>query len=353
MEPAMSTIFLDSFEHYQITDITKKWSTAGGGIALSGGARTGSLCLDLSNTDGTTTLNVVDPLTNYVGIGFAMKMPSAAAGTVQIARIHFSTNTHTYSLQIDTSGNLIVAQGSDGSSPYGPDTTIDLDDNEWHYIEFWAANQSVTTTSYFKVWIDGTASSTLTVGTANDIVVSQTAVVTLQGPLAAASVLFDDVYIWEGALADDTRVSLGDINVHALMPNGNGAFTEWTPLAGQNFAAVDETDPDSDFPDDDTTYVEASASGNRDLYTFDDPSASDEPEWLVLQHSMWAKNSGDAGTLGLRAIANDGGVVDLSTTQDADLNTQTTYKYFRTVITAGINKSLTSLETQEFGMEVQ
>ncbi len=56
--------------------------------------------------------------------------------------------------------------------------------------------------------------------------------------------------------------------IRALMvtPDGAGNSTQWTPLAGANWEAVD--DPDIE-PDGDTTYVETAVVAQQDLYTHD------------------------------------------------------------------------------------
>jgi len=84
----------------------------------------------------------------------------------------------------------------------------------------------------------------------------------------AVAVLIDDLYICDtlGGVNDDF---LGDCRIDSIDPDGAGATTDWTPSAGDNYAAVD----DSDTPDDDTTYVETSTTTHEDLYTYGDLGA--------------------------------------------------------------------------------
>ena len=76
--------------------------------------------------------------------------------------------------------------------------------------------------------------------------------------------LTDDVYIADdqGSINNDF---LGDIGIRRLDPTSNGTNNDFTPLAGDNFAAVNQDDPDGD-----TTYVESSTVDHYDLYVIDD-----------------------------------------------------------------------------------
>jgi hypothetical protein len=79
-----------------------------------------------------------------------------------------------------------------------------------------------------------------------------------------SSIYGDDFYFdtWDGAgvLLDTPPSSRRFL---PAFPNGAGAYTQWTPSAGANYAAVDEAPPNND-----TDYVKALSAGLKDAYAF-------------------------------------------------------------------------------------
>jgi len=80
------------------------------------------------------------------------------------------------------------------------------------------------------------------------------------------AVLYDDFYVL------DTTGSPSDFldprHVYTLFPTGAGDDAEFTPSAGNNYAAVDDNGHDSD-----STYIESSVENAQDLYQFADLGA--------------------------------------------------------------------------------
>lgn len=93
-----------------------------------------------------------------------------------------------------------------------------------------------------------------------------------------STIYFDDI-----ALNDTTGGAdnswCGDGRIVALIPDGDGDASGWTPSAGTNYQCVDDVPPDGD-----TSYVEASLSGTQDLYTV---SAFDGTDKTILR--AWAE----------------------------------------------------------------
>lgn len=80
----------------------------------------------------------------------------------------------------------------------------------------------------------------------------------------------DDIYVCDTAGAAPFNDYLGELQVETLVPNGNGAASQFVGSDGNsvdNYLLVDE------LPAVDTDRVESSTVGNRDLYTFADPAA--------------------------------------------------------------------------------
>lgn len=75
---------------------------------------------------------------------------------------------------------------------------------------------------------------------------------------------YDDMYVLDST-GSKNNVVLGNRRVDALLPDGAGDDTNWTPSAGSNYQNVD----DGPLLDEDTTYNETSTDAHDDLYTYD------------------------------------------------------------------------------------
>lgn len=149
-------------------------------------------------------------------------------------------------------GSTQIAESADGAVP----------ENSWCYVEF-------------KAVIDDAAGE-IVVKVDNVEVINESGIDTRNGGTSPnidrlrlntwnAVWYFRDVYLCSlaGASFNDF---LGPINVEALLPDGVGDNSDWTPNgAATGWQAEDERDPDND-----TTYVAANAAGLRDDYSFED-----------------------------------------------------------------------------------
>lgn len=70
-----------------------------------------------------------------------------------------------------------------------------------------------------------------------------------------------DISICDSSGADHIGF-LGDVDIETLRPDGAGNYSQFTPLAGNNYQNVDETTPDGD-----TTYNSSSTVNHRDSYS--------------------------------------------------------------------------------------
>jgi hypothetical protein len=79
---------------------------------------------------------------------------------------------------------------------------------------------------------------------------------------------FDDIYCLDGSGSVNNDF-LGNKRVATIRPNEAGDSAQFTPSAGNNYECVDEV-----VSDDNTTYVEDSVSGEKDLYGYGAVEAS-------------------------------------------------------------------------------
>lgn len=137
---------------------------------------------------------------------------------------------------------------------------------------------------------------------------------------------------------------IGRGGIHGLKPNAAGQYTQFTPSAGDNYAAVDEVPPD-----DDTTYVESDTVGHKDTYALEDlvPVSGD------IQAVQWIARAklAEAGEGNFqRLIRHDS--VDYN---GGDLAVDTSYAYFTEIIEKapdGTDWTIAKVNALEAGMEV-
>jgi hypothetical protein len=173
-------------------------------------------------------------------------------------------------------GATVVASSAAGVMPIGV----------WSYVE--ASATINDTTGVFEVKVNGITAATFNGDTKN--AGTNTTIDAVQIYLTGFNYThyIDDFYICDDTGSAPQNSYLGEVRIHALVPNGAGSLTQMTPSAGANYTTVDE------LPYSATDYVRGS-SGQTDLYT-----ASDLPGGVStifgVQANAIAKKT-DAGNL--------------------------------------------------------
>ena len=141
--------------------------------------------------------------------------------------------------------------------------TTQMQSDKWYYLEIKVTVHD--TTGAYEVRINGnTDMSDTNVDTKSNATYDTVKDIYFAGVAGGNHWYFDDMYIANniGSYVNDF---LGDIRVDALMPDGAGSNTDWTPSAGANYQCVDEVDIN-----DDTDYVSETVTTSYDTYSFDD-----------------------------------------------------------------------------------
>lgn len=218
---------------------------------------------------------------------------------------------------IDASGHLTI---------YGPAGTVvatstaTMTNLAWHYIE---AKVSIADTGgTVDVHLDGTSVVTYT-GDTRNAATGVVSTIALSRPGSTGGQA-DDSYALDLTGSAPYNDFLGDIAVRTLLPNGNGASSDFLGSDGNstdNYLLVDETNSSS------TDYVAASAAAKTDLYTMFDVPTTDLP--LATQQLTYAAKS-DAGTPPvLKPVTKgDGGTVR----EETAVTLSTTYQVFASTI---------------------
>jgi hypothetical protein len=291
----MALRFLESFDHLAWGDITEKWTARSGFGSGSFGFTTGrnGNCLYMEINSGfNAALQKWFTVTggDTCVIGVALKFPSAYDCT--ILQIYDSSSPQ-ITLNENSDGSLDVFRG-DNATLLGATAPGTMSTGTWYFVELKVLfHQSAGTVD---LYVNGanvlSLTSQDTCATANESWNGFTLRVSAAG---TNRVEYDDLYVLDGTggVNDDVR---GDCRVKALFPDGAGNYSEFTPSAGSNFQNVDEAEPD-----DDTTYNESTAIGQKDSFTFDDLAGGLTAAIYGVQASISGKKD-DAGPITINSF---------------------------------------------------
>lgn len=161
----------------------------------------------------------------------------------------------------------------------------------------------------------------------------------------AATVVIDDIYINDGTGSTNNSY-IGDVLVKALLPNGAGAHTDFTPSTGSNYAAVDETPAN-----DDTDYVSSGTVGHIDTYTYPDLATNVNTVKAVVVVPRWRKD--DAGGRTMSEVARVGSTDYAGTA----VGITQTYGYHERIMEANPATaaawSRSEVDAAEFGVKIE
>lgn len=347
----MALLFCDSFDHYAVGDISSKWKTAagtGGSRAIVSG-RFGN-CFQCNNTQdyvkyqwGTSPQTLI--------AGFAWQQTGTDTnGRVGLVAF-FDGATQQVDLRINNAGQLFITRANTTLATSG---TV-LSNNVWYYIEIKVKFASGTSGTY-EVHVNGVQDAALTSAAANTqnggaqatiVALGGNAFNTGLGGQGASNNRIDDFYLCDTSGSVNNNF-LGDVHVEALSPNGNGTYSAFAGSDGNstdNYLLVDDAQPSGD-----TDYVADATVGDKDTYSFTDPTPTAGTVYGV-QISHYSRKT-DAGTRSARSMARLAGT---ETDNGADQPLSTTYQYFsdmRETKPAGGAWSLSDVANAEFGVKV-
>lgn len=362
-------LFLDGQAHYDTSRIGLKYTsvtTIDCTWAITAEGRFGNCIKRVSTgTTGGSGYLAIAPLTTRLGLwtpttggvcGFALKVDDLAK-----ARFVTPDNTHLLEIYEGAAQHIWLELNPDGTfSLYRNDlstattllaqSTEALSSATWMYVEFkWVIH---ATTGSFAARVNGVTVLTFSGNTrTNDAAnlgvwntVRLLGVQSVASPAPLLTLRMCDLYLADLATstADDVSDFLGDGIIETIMPNGVGASSGWTPTgAAANWDATN----DRPAPDDDTTYVRATAIGTTDLYQFEDIPTSSLVKGI---HVNLLARKEDVGSSSIRPLLRQGSTDYAATTQGVastaydryvtqawDLNPATNAKFTAAEINAG------------------
>ena len=290
----MALLLMDGFDY--VTDnapehLVGKWTHDSDADIDSGAGRISGQALEVGTGALVETAFVV---TNPIHLGFAFKFDVTPSSTRSIVYLYHEGSINV-SLRLNISSNLEVRRGATGTLL--ATSTNAFSTGTWYYIEFKTFISSTVGT--IEVRVDGTSVDWVPPLTSLDTKVSSGAgVSTLSLVGQQTRWNFDDLIIFDttGSRLNDF---LGDCTIETLYPDAPGLDTDFTPLAGTNWEAVDDVIPDGD-----TTYVEGSVIGNTDRHSHGNIVGSPDTIHAVAVNAHCKKTN--AGVRTIRLVAEDG-----------------------------------------------
>ena len=221
----------------------------------------------------------------------------------------------------------------------------------WHYVECKVNFHISTGSVVLHVNEEEVMNVTGVNTTTTDSLDARPSTIAVGGSGLTQKFLIDDIYICDDQ-GTMNNTFLGDVRIERLNPTGvgatNGSGTEFTPLAGANWDAVNDV-----IVDDDSTYVESSTAGDKDTYEFD-VTAETPANIVAVSVKSWVRKT-DAGSRNFVHVARSG--TGPNTEDDsAVLYPSVTYRYmesiFETDPVSGVAWLKAEVNTAEFGYKV-
>lgn len=260
----MALLFMDGFEGRDSQYKYDSWNNGYGGFGtgpattwvtgrFAGTALNGYNYASQGAPHVTKYLTASDVI--IAGIGVSHTNPGSTVNFIRFFTDSAST------LQITLQFYLGQIRLVRGASVIGTSQPNLIAANSWGYVEVKAKIDTVNgyvTVKYNGNIIINFTGNTKAAGTSNLIDTFQ---LYFDG---GNGIVADDIYVLNDTGSAPHNDFLGDSRVAAIVPNGAGSVTGFTPSSGANYAAVDEIPPSG------ADYVESSVSGTKDLYAMSD-----------------------------------------------------------------------------------
>jgi hypothetical protein len=308
----MALLFMDSFDHYVTADLLEKWSSQAGTVAISAAnGRRSSASLRLA-TAGAQLYKTCGTANTTIIVGAAVRA-SLASNPASLFTIWEATAVRNQViLAANPDGSLAAYRGPAAASPGAilsatllGTIPAALAANSYAYVEL----RVVLHESAGEVQVRVNGVQLLNLTAQDTIATGATASWTsllLSTNNGVTTVDYDDLYVLDGSGPAPWNTFLGDCRVDARVPTAPGATTGWTPLAGANWAAVDDT-----APDDDTTYTSTSTLNAVDTFVVQDAPVAGATLFGV-QHCLNLKKT-DAGACTVAPVVRHSGVDNVGT----------------------------------------
>jgi len=260
-------------------------STYGGGIGTTVGAATGIKCMNITNGAARYAEFAIsgEPATFITGHARCWSVnPTLTAGYPAYWFKNAAGDSHCkIHVSLDGNGDTIFTLTNSADSTLATSSPIPLShsSSDIHYIEI-------------KITIHASA-GTCKININNTTVMDETSLDTYNTGNAGVGLLrmysgttgstyIDDWYICDSTGAAPHNDMLGPCKVEEILPSADGTHTDWTALAGNRYAAIDDSTAHGH--DSDATYVYSATATDQITTAFADVSITDTI--FAISH-MW------------------------------------------------------------------
>lgn len=265
-------------------------------------------------------------------------------------------NSKHWGLQDESFGEVHTVESYFGQAVNAIDDTIydsrysiytGMTADNWYRMDWWIYYDS--SSGFVNHYRDGALIHSLT---GVDTIRSANPAVALSlGRMASSgTAYFNDLLVYDdGGELDATNGPIGNYIINTYFPDADGTTNQWTPQgAGSNYVEVDESNPDGD-----TTYVETSTDGNRELYSFG--SIGDPRTIHTLSVKAVAKLDTGSANANIKGACKSGTTTITTEGQTVDNETYNMYEWgFDKDPDAGsADWDQTSVNAAEFGFEFE
>ena len=277
----MAIILIEGFDHYNAATAAGKLTLGNGATINTASGRGGGGCLGWTiSAVGASYIPLGGDYSDFI-VGFAF-LPGVSATTESIiCAARGSDGVDQVYLRLTNSNQLYVTRGTSTIIGIG---SIALPGNIWSYIEFRCKISD--TSGVCQVWVNGALDINFSGDTRQSASVATANTISFRfGHYSDAKI--DDLYVMN-LLAAPHNARLGDCRVETVLPNGDGAASEWTVSPGpDHWDALNDSPPDGD-----STFVQTDVEAEIDFFHF--PDVNEATAVFALSMSGYAKKTGIA-----------------------------------------------------------
>jgi len=256
----MAIRMTEGFETRQSsTYLARAWQTLAGALTAFSAQRKAGNASGQGTNFTLTSWPLVPADSNVWILGFGYYMNATTCASTVTLMDDTATAQLSLVFATGTTANTFTIAVKRGATTLA--TTGEILGQSWHYIEFKATVRTGINGAY-ELKVDGV--SLLSDGSENTANTGGDGASIFQFNWGGASCRFDDIVIADdtGGIHDDF---MGDKVVMGILPDGDGATSQWVPSTGSTHSTlVDDTAASPD----DTDYVSSNTDGDVDLYTF-------------------------------------------------------------------------------------
>jgi len=261
----MSLLFMDGFDHYASTDITKKWSTFGTvaslNLNMTADGRRGGGSFKITYNGANCWMGKTFAPAASVVVGFAFKFATTnTEKAVPILKL-MDASVQQVVLMLNIDGTLQVTRA--GTAVTNGTSASSLSPATWYYVELKVTIADSISAGTCKVRVNGV--DVITVATGQDLKATANATVNevRLGYMYAGSLVtsyFDDFYLCDAAGSTNNDF-LGDCRIDTIYPTSDGNYSQFTCSTGStHYALVDEATPNT------SDYNDGVSANDRDSY---------------------------------------------------------------------------------------